>query len=144
MTKSIIWSMVGPGLVAHWAIIWGWKKRIIAVQAHSAASCRSGDLELAGGHALRDHLADDAGDALHMGDADVPVLLHRDLDHLVQLVIADIALGVHAVDGGEQLAASAAAPDRAVAAMRCASISTSPIRPRATAWWIAFFESKKR
>ncbi|MGY3461070.1 hypothetical protein ACVWW5_006520 [Bradyrhizobium sp. LM3.4] len=42
MTKSIIWSMVGPGLVAHWAIIWGWKKRIIAVQAQSAASFRSG------------------------------------------------------------------------------------------------------
>src|SRR5207248_1066930 len=42
MKKSIIWSIVGPGLVAHCAIICGWKNRIIAVQAHSEASCRSG------------------------------------------------------------------------------------------------------
>ena len=41
MTKSIISSIVGPGLVAHWAIIWGWKKRIMALQAHIAASFRS-------------------------------------------------------------------------------------------------------
>ena len=39
-----------------------------------------------------------------MGDADVPAFLHRDLDHLVQLGIADIALRVHAVDGFHQLA----------------------------------------
>src|SRR5438094_7443415 len=41
-TKSIIWSSDGPGLVAHWAIICGWKNRIIAVQAHIAASGTSG------------------------------------------------------------------------------------------------------
>ena len=63
-----------------------------------------GDLELAGGHALRDHAADGLGDQLHMGDADVPALLHRDLDHLMQLGIADIAFRVHAIDGLDHLA----------------------------------------
>ena len=38
ITKSIIWSIDGPGLLAHWAIICGWKNRIIAVQAQFAAS----------------------------------------------------------------------------------------------------------
>ena len=43
-------------------------------------------------------------DRLHVRDADFPALLHRDLDHLVQLGIADIAFRVHAMDGGQQLA----------------------------------------
>src|SRR5216683_3543152 len=38
MTKSIIWSIDGPGLRAHCAIICGWKNRIIPVHAHIAAS----------------------------------------------------------------------------------------------------------
>ena len=104
MTKSIIWSIVGPGLLAHCAIICGWKKRIIAGAGAQRGQLQVGDLEFAGRGALRDHLADGRGDALHMGDADVPALLHRDLDHLVQLGIADIALGVHAMDGLDQLA----------------------------------------
>ena len=104
MTKSIIWSIVGPGLLAHCAIICGWKKRIIPVQAQSEASCRSGASNSPDGGPLRDHQAEGRGDTLHMGDADVPVLLHRDLDHLMQLGITDIALGVHAVDGLHHLA----------------------------------------
>ena len=62
MTKSIIWSIVGPGLLAHCAIICGWKNRIMPVQAQSAASGRSGGLEFAGRRALSDHLADGGGD----------------------------------------------------------------------------------
>ena len=42
MMKSIISSIDGPGLVAHWAIIWGWKNRIIPVQTQIAASGKSG------------------------------------------------------------------------------------------------------
>ena len=66
-------------------------------------------------------------------------LLHRDLDHLMQLEIADIALRVHAMDGLHQVAqAGAAGPG--VRAIRWASSSTSPISARATPSWIAFFE----
>ncbi|MGY3423877.1 hypothetical protein ACVWZW_004352 [Bradyrhizobium sp. F1.13.4] len=103
MTKSIIWSMVGPRLGSALGDHLGVEKA-----HHRRAGAQRGQLqvrrlELAGGHALRDHLADDSGNAFHVVDADVPVLLHRDLDHLVQLIVADIALGVHAMDGGEQL-----------------------------------------
>ena len=53
---------------------------------------------------MRDHAADGLGDVLHMGDADLPALLHRDLDHLMQLGIANIAFCVHVVDRGHQFA----------------------------------------
>jgi hypothetical protein len=36
--KSIIWSSVGLGLSTHWAIICGWKNRIIAMQVQVAAT----------------------------------------------------------------------------------------------------------
>ncbi len=62
------------------------------------------DRELAGRGAVGDDRADGLGHPLHMGDADLPALLHCDLDHLVQLGIADIALAVHAVDRGQKLA----------------------------------------
>ena len=104
MTKSIIWSSVGLGLSMHWAIICGWKNRIIAMQVHIGRQRHVGDLEFARGDALADDGADDLADQLDMRVADVPVLLHRDRDHLVQLGIADIALAVHAVDGRQQLA----------------------------------------
>src|SRR5258708_7524767 len=61
-------------------------------------------LEFTGRCAFADHGGNGMGDPLHVGDADLPALLHRDLDHLVQLGIADIAFAIHAVDRGHQFA----------------------------------------
>jgi len=44
--------------------------------------------------------------------ANVPALLHRDLDHLVQLRIADVAFRIHAMDGCHQLAQAASRQTR--------------------------------
>ncbi len=102
--KSIIWSIVAVGLLTAWAIICGWKKRIMPVQVQSAVSGRSGASNSPDATPCAITSPMHAGNAFDMGDADVPVLLHRDRDHLVHLGIADIALRVHAIDGLEQLA----------------------------------------
>src|SRR5712664_4332379 len=63
-----------------------------------------GDLKFAGRGTLGDDGADGLGYSLHVSHANVPALLHRDLDHLVQLRIADVAFGIHAMDGCHHLA----------------------------------------
>src|SRR5947209_7712965 len=73
-----------------------------------------GRFELPGRNALRDDACDRLGDRLHVGGADFPALLHRDFHHLMQLGIADIALRVHAVDGGDQFAQAKAGRSRFV------------------------------
>src|SRR5262249_25545411 len=58
-----------------------------------------GDLKLASCDTIRDDLRYDAGDAIQMRPADIPILFHRDGDHVMHFRIADVAFGIHPMDG---------------------------------------------